>query len=148
MIQSQTAWWFSSLQRAQSVSFDCFCRAISFLPSRAITSLRKWRLMISMSVGASRVKLKLLTGSDNVSARCTMWHVSRNKAFQTVSDALPSIETRACFPGVVPEAQPRALRDCNARRILCKVEPRTWLRIDLIWFDLFYLKKGVSLIQG
>ena len=55
--------------------------AFSFLPFRAITSSRKWRLMILMIVGVSRAKLKLssyrITG-----ARCTVWHVSRNRRFE------------------------------------------------------------------
>ena len=46
-----------------------FGTAFSFLPSHAITSSRKCRLMISMIVG---VGCYWITG-----ACCTMWHVSR-----------------------------------------------------------------------
>ena len=54
---------------------------------------------------------------------------------EAASEVLPSIETWARCPSVVPEAQPRALREGNARRFLCEVEPRTQLLIGLEFFQ-------------
>ena len=54
---------------------------------------------------------------------------------EAASEVLPSIETWARCPSVVPEAQPRALREGNARRFLCEVEPRTQLLLGLEFFQ-------------
>ena len=48
---------------------------------------------------------------------------------EAASEVLPSIETWARCPSVVPEAAPRALRSGNSLRFLCSVEPRTQLLI-------------------
>ena len=47
--------------------------AFSFLPSRVVTSSRKWRLMTSMTVGDSRAKLKLWFLPNN---GCILHHVA------------------------------------------------------------------------
>ena len=54
---------------------------------------------------------------------------------EAASEVLPSMETWAPCPSVVPEAQPRALRKGNTRRFLCEVEPRTQLLIGLEFFQ-------------
>ena len=53
---------------------------------------------------------------------------------EAASEVLPGIETWARCPSVVPEAQPRALREGNTRRFLSEVEPRTQLLIGLEFF--------------
>ena len=63
---------FSTLEHAYNSLL--IVSAFSFLSSRAITSSRKCRLMISMIVGVARANFKIcshrITG-----ARCTIWHV-------------------------------------------------------------------------
>ena len=61
---------------------------------------------------------------------------------EAASEVLPSIETWARCPSVVPEAQPRTLLEGNARRFLCEVEPRTQLLIGLEFFSANERSKG------
>ena len=71
-IKSETGFPFLNVHN--HILFDRCC--LFFLPSCAITSSRKWRLMISMIVGVSccyRIP----------GARCTMWHNSRNSTGKT-----------------------------------------------------------------
>ena len=64
------AWCFPlNLEHAKSFSFDHLC--LSFLPSRAVTSSRKWRLMISMIVGVSREQNYRVRA-----APCGMFHIN------------------------------------------------------------------------
>ena len=58
---------------------------------------------------------------------CLFWKILSQ--LEAASSVLPRTETFARCPSVVPEAQPRALREGNARRFLCSVEPRTQLLI-------------------
>ena len=54
--------------------------AISFLPSRATMSSRKWRLMISIIVGVSRAKLKLCSRRITTAHwPCGMFHVTSRR---------------------------------------------------------------------
>ena len=74
---------FSIWEHALSISFDRFFSAISFLPSRAITSSRKWRLMISMIVGVARAKLNRLCSYEITGERWPygMFHVNLRRLY-------------------------------------------------------------------
>ena len=100
-VQSQTTWCLPLWNMHNHSLLIVF--AFSFLLSRAITCLRKWHLMVSIS----QAKLKLcsyrITG-----ARCTIWHVSR-KSTRRLHCSKFSLDTATFTKAVVPLAQTRRI---------------------------------------